>query len=80
MTFSCAAEAVPADNKITAGTISANGSGFDVTGLHTYAARGSYSITVTITDVGGAQATAASTALVNALTVTLEFWSATGWS
>ncbi len=49
------------------GTISANGTGFDVTGLHTYATKSStpYPITVTITDAGGAMTVANSTALVD---------------
>ncbi len=47
----------------TAGTISAAaGGGFEVKGSHTYAAAGQYTITVTIDDVGGAKATATSSA------------------
>jgi hypothetical protein len=47
----------------TPGSISAGpGGGFQVTGTHTYASRGEYQITVIITDVGGAQATALSSA------------------
>jgi hypothetical protein len=49
----------------TVGTIIANpGGGFTVVGQHTYAVRGDYRVTVTISDQGGAQATAASTAHV----------------
>ena len=47
----------------TAGTVSAAaGGGFEVKGSHTYAAAGQYTITVTIDDVGGAKATATSSA------------------
>ncbi len=38
--------------------------GFNVSGTHTYAEAGSYSVIVTIMDVGGASASAASTAVV----------------
>ena len=49
----------------TAGTIStAAGGGFEVKGSHTYAAPGQYTTTVTINDVGGAKATATSSAHV----------------
>ncbi len=49
----------------TVGTITANpGGGFAVAGEHTYAIRGEYLITVVISDRGGAQATAPSTAMV----------------
>ena len=47
----------------TAGTVSAAaGGGFEVKGSHTYAAAGQYTITVTIDDVGGAKATATTSA------------------
>ena len=47
----------------TAGTVSAAaGGGFEVKGSHTYAAAGQFTITVTIDDVGGAKATATSSA------------------
>ncbi len=49
-----------------AGTVSASGGGFAVSGAHTYAAGGAYTITVKITDVQGATATATSTATVTA--------------
>jgi hypothetical protein len=46
-----------------AGTVSAAaGGGFEVKGSHTYAAPGQYTIGVTINDVGGAKATATSSA------------------
>ena len=50
----------------TSGTVSVNsGGGFNVTGAHTYANTGSFSIGVTINDVGGSTATANSTATVS---------------
>jgi Fibronectin type III domain len=49
----------------TAGTISAAaGGGFEVKGSHTYAAAGKYTTSVTINDVGGAKASATSSANV----------------
>ena len=49
----------------TTGTVStAAGGGFEVTGSHTYAAAGTYTTSVTINDVGGAKATATSSANV----------------
>jgi hypothetical protein len=49
----------------TTGTVSAAaGGGFEVAGSHTYAAAGTYTTSVTINDVGGAEATAASSANV----------------
>ncbi len=49
----------------TAGTVgAAAGGGFEVTGSHTYAAAGKYTTSVTINDVGGAKATATSSANV----------------
>ncbi len=55
------------DGATTAGTIgSAAGGGFTVTGAHTYASVGVYPTSVTIADVGGATATATSTANVAA--------------
>jgi hypothetical protein len=48
-----------------AGTVSAAaGGGFEVTGSHTYAAAGKYTTSVAIDDVGGAKATATSSANV----------------
>jgi hypothetical protein len=46
------------------GTVSVNGSGFQVSGSHTYAEEGTGSVTVTITDAGGSTATANSSATV----------------
>jgi fibronectin type III domain protein len=49
----------------TTGTVSAAaGGGFEVTGSHTYAAAGTYTTSVTINDIGGAKATATSSANV----------------
>ncbi len=49
----------------TAGTVSAAAAGdFEVTGSHTYAAPGQYTTSVTINDIGGAKATATSSASV----------------
>jgi hypothetical protein len=57
------------DGHTSAGTIQTNGGGgFAVVGANTYAEAGTEPITVTITDVGGATATALSTALVAAST------------
>jgi hypothetical protein len=50
----------------TAGTVSASGGGFAVSGSHTYASGGTYATSVKITDVQGASATATSTATVAA--------------
>jgi hypothetical protein len=44
------------------GTVTADGSGFDLSGSHTYAACGTSTITVQISDAGGAVATATGTA------------------
>jgi V8-like Glu-specific endopeptidase len=53
------------DGQTAPGAITANSSGgFTVSGTHTYAREGSYSVTVSIRDVGGAEATATSTAQV----------------
>ncbi len=53
------------DGTTSTGTIdSAAGGGFTVTGSHTYASGGAYQISVAIKDVGGATATATSTANV----------------
>src|SRR5205807_613133 len=53
------------DGHVSAGTIASNGSGgYNVTGTNTYAEEGSFAISVKINDVGGATATAGSTANV----------------
>ncbi len=52
------------DGATTAGTVVPSGGGFAVTGSHTYAGSGSYPTSVAIKDVGGATATATSTATV----------------
>src|SRR5262249_169304 len=47
------------DGKISAGTVSANGSGgFTVSGTHSYAVLGPYTVTITIKDAGGSPASA----------------------
>jgi hypothetical protein len=53
------------DGKSASGTVSARtGGGFEVKGSHTYAAAGQYKTSVTISDVGGAKATATGSATV----------------
>jgi hypothetical protein len=52
------------DGTSVAGTVSASGKGFAVTGTHTYAVGGIYSTKVTIKDVGGSKATATGSAKV----------------
>jgi hypothetical protein len=53
------------DGSSSAGTVAAAaGGGFDVTGTHTYQTAGSYPVSSTIADVGGATTTASSTAQV----------------
>lgn len=79
------------DGTITAGTISPNGTGFDVSGTHAYATQGFHTITSNIQDVGGARATATTSVLIFAFTgqsgfvagdqnatpgTTLNFWGA----
>ncbi len=54
------------DGVTTAGTISANGSGFGVTGTHTYRSPGAETATVAIHDEGGAGATASTAVAVAA--------------
>jgi hypothetical protein len=46
-------DGTPAFPDTSAGTITANGAAFDVSGLHSYATAGDYNVTVTITDKGG---------------------------
>ena len=53
------------DGTSSAATVSANGTGgFNVSGQHTYTMARSYNVSVSVADVGGATATAASTATV----------------
>jgi hypothetical protein len=52
------------DGTQTAGTVSAAGKGFAVTGTHTYAAAGAYTTTVTVDDVGGSTTVATGSATV----------------
>lgn len=52
------------DGHVSAGTVAANGSRFDVSGANTYAEEGSDPVTVQITDKGGSNATANSTMTV----------------
>jgi hypothetical protein len=53
------------DGQASAGVIAANGhGGFDVSSNHTYAEEGSFTITVTIQDVGGSSVTVSGTATV----------------
>jgi autotransporter-associated beta strand protein len=58
------------DGNVTAGTVTASGSGFEVTGANTYAAAGSYDPTVTITDPSGASVAVSGAATVAGLSVT----------
>jgi hypothetical protein len=52
------------DSSSSPGTISANGGGFDVAGTHAYPVHGNFTLTVTITDPGGATAVAHGTAAI----------------
>ncbi len=52
------------DGHVSAGTVAANGSKFDVTGTNTYTEEGSYGVAVQITDMGGSNATVNSTMTV----------------
>lgn len=53
----------------TPGTVTANASGgFDVSGAHTYASTGTFTVTTTINDVGGSTATTSCTFLIGAAT------------
>ncbi len=49
------------DGSSSAGTVTKNGSTFDVSGSHTYANLGNYTLTINIADEGGSTATATST-------------------
>jgi hypothetical protein len=57
------------DGATTAGTVTAAGSGFQVSGSHTYTEDGSYTIKVSIADVGGSKASATSTATISEPTI-----------
>jgi PKD repeat protein len=48
----------------TPGTVAANGSGFDLSGSHTYPRAGTYTVRATVQDAGGATTTIVSTAVV----------------
>ncbi|HEY1591105.1 MAG TPA: PKD domain-containing protein [Solirubrobacteraceae bacterium] len=52
------------DGATTAGTIAASGKAFSVSGPHTYAEEGTYKVTVTIKDAGGATTSTTSTVKV----------------
>ena len=52
------------DGTTTSGTISANGSGFKITGSHTYAEEGSHQIVVSLADSDGAAASSTAMATV----------------
>src|SRR5207248_2022060 len=54
------------------GSIQANGSSFQVSGGHTYTTAGSYTVTITVTDQGGANVTISTTATVTAPTQSLS--------
>ena len=59
------------DGASTAGTVSAAaGGGFDVAGAHTYGTAGSFTVTTTISDVGGTTTTASATARITAAVLT----------
>jgi hypothetical protein len=61
------------DTTSSAGTISTDGAGFDVTGLHTYNVAGTYPIIVTIDDaVSGAVLMVDSTAIVDPVPITIQ--------
>ncbi len=71
------------DGTTSSGTVAADGQGgFTVSGSHTYACAGSYSVTARIADQGGSKASACSTANVADLgrsvqsgqTATISFW------
>ncbi|HVX15013.1 MAG TPA: TIGR03118 family protein [Pirellulales bacterium] len=59
------------DGSTSAGTVSAAGNAFDVTGSHTYASEGQHTISVAIGDEGGSTATATTTAQAGYLQVNL---------
>lgn len=55
------------DNTSSSGAIAANGAAFDVSGTHTYANLGPYTVSVQVCDVGGSCASATAKLLVYAL-------------
>jgi hypothetical protein len=59
------------NGQTSAGTVALGGPGFLVSGSNLYTAEGSYSITVTLQDVGGASTSAAATAVVSDETLTV---------
>ena len=59
------------DQTSSAGTVTANGGGFVVSGSHVYAEEGSYTVTVTVSDAGGASATGNSFAGVTDAAISL---------
>ncbi len=52
------------DGTTSAGTVTANGSGFNVVGTHSYAEEGTYTPSITITDAGGSTVATTGTATV----------------
>lgn len=54
------------DGSSSAATVLASGGGFDVRGSHTYAATGTYTVHITITDAGGATTAVSGAATVGA--------------
>ncbi|HET6881475.1 MAG TPA: CHRD domain-containing protein, partial [Pirellulales bacterium] len=52
------------DGSVSIGTVTANGSGFNVVGSHTYAAAGADTLEITLQDVGGDEAAINATATV----------------
>jgi PKD repeat protein len=53
------------DGSTSSGTVSGSGGNFTVTGTHAYAEEGTYTVTVSIKDVGGSTASATDTAKVS---------------
>jgi hypothetical protein len=52
------------DGSVSAGTIAPSGSGFQVTGTHTYSSGGLFATTISIADAGGAKTVAQGTATI----------------